>query len=274
LQEETGKALHDTESLIRRWHGKENDRLRYNITPRFGITCSDELLEGCRTLAEKYKVLITTHASESQFEVREDKKKYKKSTIEHFYDLGLLGSRTLLVHCVWVSEKEIRLLAKTRTKVAHCPGSNMMLASGAAPICDMLRTGIEIGLGSDVGAYYNLSMFDQMRLSVLLRKATTFDPVSMDHKKAFMMATKGGAKALGINSGALQKGKNADISVLSTLNYAFQPTNDLVAQTVFCGRPDMIRDVVCDGKILMRDSAVLVANEEQIIEKAKELLHF
>lgn len=274
LQESTDAALKDTEALIRKWHGKESGRLRYNITPRFGITCTDELLEECGKLAEKYSLLFTTHANESRFEVATDRKNYGKSAIEHFHGLGLLGKKTLLAHCVWLSEKEFMLLKDTKTRVAHCPGSNMMLASGCAPIGRMMEEGMAVGLGSDMGAYYNMSIFDQMRLSVLIQKVSRLDPVALDHTRAFDMATTGGAAALSIENGSLQKGKKADVVLLSGKDIAFAPKNDVIAQIVYCATPSSVRTVVCDGKVLMKDREVLVADERKIIKRANELLAF
>lgn len=271
LQESTDKALRDTESLIRKWHMKENGRLRYNITPRFGITCTDELLEGCRELSSRYGTLFTTHANESRFEVEADRKNYGSSSIRHFHKLGLLGKRTLLAHCVWLDDGELGLLRDSKTKVAHCPGSNMMLASGCAQVGRMLKDNITVGLGSDMGAYYNLSMFDQMRLSVLLQKVTRLDPVAFDHQKAFALATKGGADALSLDAGALEKGKRADVALLSGKRMAFSPRNDLIAQIVYCASPADVESVVCDGRILMRDGKVLVFNEKKVLEQAEGL---
>lgn len=274
LQESTDKSLRDTESLIRKWHGKENGRLRYDITPRFGITCTDGLLEGCRELMDRYDVLFTTHASESRFEVQADKRNYGESSIRHLHKLGLLGKRTLLVHCVWLSDSELRLLARTGTRVAHCPGSNMMLASGAARVGDMLKAHIPVGLGSDMGAYYNLSMFDQMRLSVMLQKASRLDPVALDHNKAFHMATAGGAEALSLETGSLKKGMKADMILIDGRGIGFVPGNDPVAQIVYCAGPSSVQTVICDGRVLMKDKEVLVADEKRIIGRAREVLSF
>lgn len=274
LQEGTDRCLRDTESLIRKWHGKADGRLRYDITPRFGITSTDQLLEGCKELMDKYDVLFTTHASESRFEVKADKRNYGKSAIRHFHELGLLGKRTLLVHCVWLSGSELKLLAKTGTNVAHCPGSNMMLASGTAPVGEMLRAGITVGLGSDMGAYYNLSMFDQMRLSVMLQKVSRLDPLALDHRKAFHMATAGGAKALSINAGSLGKGMKADITLIDSRAIGLIPKNDPISQIVYCAGPSSVQTVICDGAILMKDRKVLVADEKKILDKAAEILEY
>jgi len=274
LQESAHKALKDSESLIRRWHKKAGGRLRYDITPRFGITCTDSLLQDGFRLAERYDALFTTHAHESPGEMQADRKNYRSSSIEHLHKLGLLSHRTLLAHCVWVGKKEMALIARSETKVSHCPGSNMMLASGCAPVGDMLRMGIKVGVGSDMGAYYRMDMFEQMRLSVLLQKASRLDPLALDHKAAFMMATKGGAEAITLPCGTLEKGKKADIISLSSRHIGFSPRNDILAQLVYCGTSEAVETVICDGKILMRDGKLLVADGQRIVDRACEILCF
>ena len=274
LQETTDDAIKDTERLIRRFHCSEKGRLKYVITPRFGITCTDELLTECKRLSKKHDAMISTHAHENKGEVHADKKNYKTSAIRHFHKLGLLGPNLLLAHCIWLDKTEMALLSKTKTNVAHCPGSNMMLASGIADTPKMLEQGMNVGLGSDMGAYYNLSMFDQMRLSVLIQKTKSFDPNALTHKQAFDFATIGGAKAVGLGrqTGALEIGKKADIVLLRTRNTAFSPMNDIVAQLVYSASPACVDTVICDGKILMKDKVVLVADEEAIISDSKEIL--
>jgi len=274
LQETTDEAVKDTERLIRRFHCSEKGRLRYMIIPRFGITCTDELLTECKTLSKKHDAMITTHAHESRFEVATDKKNYKASAIRHFHKLGLLGANLLLAHCVWLDKNEMDLLAKTKTGVAHCPGSNMMLASGIADTPKMLGRGLNIGLGSDMGAYYNLSMFDQMRLSVMIQKTKSLDPNALTHKQAFDFATSGGAKAVGLGrqTGVLEIGKKADIILIRTKNVAFSPMNDIIAQLVYSASPSCVDTVICDGKVLMKDKVIMVANEEEIIADSKEVL--
>ncbi len=274
LQETTDDAIKDTARFIRKFHCSDKGRLRYMITPRFGITCTDELLAECKKLSKKHDVMITTHAHESRFEVVTDKKNYKTSAIRHFHKLGLLGPNLLLAHCIWLDKTEMALLSKTNTGVAHCPGSNMMLASGIADTPKMLERGMNVGLGSDMGAYYNLSIFDQMRLSVMVQKVRSLDPNALTHNQAFEFATIGGAKAVGLGrqTGALEIGKKADIVLLRTRNTAFSPMNDVVAQLVYSASPACVDTVICDGKMLMKDKAVLVADEERIISDSKEIL--
>lgn len=271
LQESTDQALKDTERLIRKYHNTAN--LRYFITPRFGISCTDELLKECKKLSRKYKVMITTHAHENKHEVKTDKKNYGVSAIKHFNKLGLLGPDLLLVHCVWLTPEEMNLLAKTRTKVVHCPGSNAMLASGIADIPAMIKKNITVSLGSDMAAYYNMSIFDQMRLACLLQKVKTGNPLALRYWDAFKFATIGGAKAVGLKeTGSLAPGKKADITLITTDNPAFVPLNSVLGQLVYSDFPSAVDTVICNGKILKKNGKVIVADEAKILKKASDML--
>lgn len=274
LQETGEEAIKDTARLIRKFHSSAKGRLRYVITPRFGITCTDGLLQEAIKLSKANDVMISTHAHENRGECAFDKKNYRTSAIKHFHKLGMLSHKLLLAHCIWLDKTELSLLEKTKTNVAHCPGSNMMLASGIADTPAMIRRGITVGLGSDVGAYYNLSMFDQMRLSVMAQKIRLLDTNALNHHDAFRLATQGGARALGLGrqSGMIAKGRKADLILLRTDNIAFTPFNDAIAQIVYCASPSFVDSVICDGRILMRGGEILVADEKELVEESKEIL--
>lgn len=271
LIESTEQSLQETERLIKKWHNKENGRVRYSITPRFGITCTDELLVAAIKLSKKYKTMITTHAHENRNEVAWDKKNYKKSAIRHFHDIGFLGKNTLLAHCIWLSRDEMNLLAKTDTSIAHCPGSNIMLKSGMAQVSKLLKRSIRIGLGCDMGAYPKVSTFDQMRLSISIQKKLK---QKFDCKKAFELATIRGADAIGLGKeiGSLEKGKKADIVLLD--GRQIEPRKDIAGQLVNQANPDWVTDVICDGKVLVRNGRIMVADENKIKANAKKILKF
>ncbi len=273
LEEDTDAALRESERLLRKWNGRANGRLRYALTPRFALTCTDELLAGAREMADKYKVFFRTHTDENTLERKTDMRIYGEGSIRHFERKGLLNERTLLAHCIWCTKNDLEILKKRKVKVAHCPGSNMFLASGVADIPWMLKHGITVGLGSDVAAYYNFSMMEQMRLACLLQKVHLRDPHAMDHTKAFKMATDLGALALGMAyTGKLAKGMKADILLLSTNHLAFSPMNDPLSQLVYSAFPSAVDTTICDGKVLMKGRKVLVANSHMVVEKARELL--
>ena len=271
--EDTDFALRDSEKLLRKWNGTGNGRLRYALTPRFALTSTDELLIGAREMADKYGVFFRTHTDENTLERKGDMKLYGEGSLRHFEKLGILNERTLLAHCIWCTEKELKLLKKRKVKVAHCPGSNMFLASGVAHVPEMLKMGITVGLGSDVAAYYNFSMMEQMRLACLMQKVHKMDPHAMEHTQAFAMGTWMGAQALGMNdTGKLAKGMKADILLLSTNHLAFSPMNDPLSQIVYSAFPSAVDTTICDGKILMRGRKVLVANSHMVMKEARELL--
>ncbi|MFH1785351.1 MAG: amidohydrolase family protein [Candidatus Micrarchaeota archaeon] len=244
LIEDTDQSLIETEKLIKKWHGKEKGRLRYAVTPRFGITCSDDLLIEAIKLSKKYKTMITTHAHENKDEMDFDKKNYKKSAIKHFHDIGFLGDNTILAHSIHLSNDEMRRIAKTKTKISHCPGSNLALRSGYAPIPEMRKLGIDIGLGSDVAAYNNFSPFDQMRLSIKIQKLRG---KKLNEHDAYMLATLGGANAIGLGTeiGSLEKGKKADIVLLEV------DSRDTIPYIVRYGKNKMVKKVIIDGKLVL-----------------------
>jgi 5-methylthioadenosine/S-adenosylhomocysteine deaminase len=170
---------------------------------------------------------------------------------------------------------DFELLLRTKTPVAHCPGSNLMLASGIADIPAMLGKKMRVGLGSDMGAYYNLSMFEQMRLSVLSQKIRTGDPNPIHAHDAFHMATAGGADALGIGNelGTLAVGKKADILLLDSRSTRLSPHNDIINQIVYSADASSVHSVICDGKVLLENREILFADEKKIIEESNEILN-
>ncbi len=246
--ESTDSCLRETESLIRKFHLKENRRLNYSVTPRFGITCTDDLLRGCISLSRKYRTILTTHANESTNEMKQDRKNYGKSAIMHYRDIGLLGRNTLLVHCVHTTQGEIRAIKESGSAVVHCPGSNLALGSGIADTPGMVRAGIPVALGSDVGAYWNFNLYDQMKLARLIQKK----PVD-----SLGFATN--ASALGLMSGKLARGHLADIVLLKN---CYDPDS-----IVFNSEPDTL---ICDGRIIMKNGKV--KGERKIVEKLHEFL--
>ncbi len=273
LQQDTDTCLKETKSLLKKWHGQKKGLLSYAVTPRFCMTASDDLLRGCKKICDKYNVLFRTHTEENMSEVKWERKEYGKSSIQHLDTLGLLNERTLLTHCVWTSKKDIGLIAKRNASVSHCPGSNMLLASGAADTPYMLEKGVNVCLGTDVAAYYNFSMFEQARLACLMQKEERHDPHAMDHLRAFHMATKNGAKALGLkDTGEIKVGKKADVILLSTTHLAFSPLNEVISQIVYSASPYTVDSVICNGKVLMREREVLVTDARKIMYRSKEIL--
>ncbi len=271
LLEDTDASLRETESLIRKYNGAGRGRIRYGVTPRFAITCSEELMLGAKALCEKHGVMFRTHANENREEVKTDKKILGTTSVTYLHRLGILGPNTQLTHCIWLTPGGFSVLKKTNTKVVHCPGSNMLLASGVANVPRMLREGIEVGLGSDVAAYYNVGPFEQMRLACLMQKVNTRNPMALSHNSIFSIATEGSNRVMGIqDAGKIQKGYLADIALISIKRLAYFPLNDLVAQIVYSAYPSSVHTLICNGEILMENRKVLTIDEEKLKDRVKD----
>src|SRR5690606_8995357 len=191
------------EGRVRAWVGLEH--LLY-CTP----ACFDDAV----ALADEFDTGIHTHSSESVWEVQESLSRWGRRPIEVFHQRGILGPRTVVAHCVWLDDREIGLLARTGTAVAHCPCSNMKLASGPARIGHMRAAGVTVGLGSDGEKENNtLDLLEEMKFASLLQKVSTLDPTVGDPWDVLSMATIDGARALGLGdvTGSLAPGKRADL---------------------------------------------------------------
>jgi len=271
LVEETQMALEETERLIQRYHGSFDDRIRYAVTPRFAVSCTEECLRGARRLADAYDgVRIHTHASENQGEIETVEADTGKRNIEWLHEVGLTGEDVVLAHCVWTDESERELLAETGTHVTHCPSSNMKLASGIAPIVDYLDRGINVALGNDGPPCNNtLDPFTEMKQASVLQKVDQLDPTVTPMSDIFEMATINGAKAAGFDRvGKLSPGWRADIIGLSTDSTRGTPLYEILSYLVFAARGEDVQFTMVDGEILMEDGTVTVADADEIRQEA------
>ena len=236
-------------------------------------TCSPNLLKECRSLAERHGVPLVTHLSESRSEIEEVMKKYGRRPVDHLENLGLLSSSLIACHCVWLTEEEMDLLARRKVRVVHNPESNMKLASGVAPVPDLLARGVAVGLGTDgCASNNNLDLFQEMDFAAKLHKVHRLDPTVMPSQTVLEMATLGGARVLGMEEevGSLEAGKKADVIVLELNRPHLQPMYNPVSQLVYSATGADVRDVIIDGKLIMENRKLLTLNEEEILEHAKE----
>jgi guanine deaminase len=271
LVEETQAGLDETERLIRRYHGAFDDRIRYAVTPRFAVSCTEECLRGARALTDTYDgVRIHTHASETHGEIETVERDTGKRNIEWLHEVGLTGEDVVLAHCVWTEESERELLAETGTHVTHCPSSNMKLASGIAPIVDYLDRGINVALGNDGPPCNNtLDPFTEMKQASVLQKVDTLDPTVTPMSDVFEMATINGARAAGFDRlGKLKPGWRADIIGLTTDSTRGTPLYEIPSYLVFAARGTDVQFTMVDGEVLMEDGTVTVADADAIRETA------
>lgn len=274
LHESTEASLAESLALLERWHGTHGDRLRYAFAPRFVLSCTEKLMREVGRLARDKGVRIHTHASENRSEIQVVRELTGRDNVAWFHELGLTGPHVTLAHCVWVSEEEQRLLRDTRTVVCHCPSSNLKLASGFAPVPEMLEAGVPLCLGADgAPCNNNLDMFTEMRLAALLHKPRV-GPRGMPPERVLEMATLGGARAIGMEAelGSLEEGKRADVTVvdLSGLHTTPADPQDVLSPLVYAARSTDVVHVLIDGKPVLKDRALLTLDAASVASSARQ----
>ena len=262
--------------FIERWRG--HALIVPGPAPHAPYTCTADILRACAELAAEFDVPLHTHLSETLLEVEESRRQYGMPVIPYVKKQGLFGAKVLAAHCVHVDEGEIRGLLQAGAGVAHNPTSNLKLGAGIAPVARMLELGLTVGIGTDGPASNNdLDMFEEMRLAALLAKGHGGDPTALPAREAIAMATRLGAAALhmGHLTGSLEPGKRADLIVLdlspihNTPSFA-RDANSLYAQIVYASKSTDVLDVMCNGRWLMRDRALLTLDESGLRDAAAD----
>ncbi len=262
-----------SKELIQEWH-KKSSRLEYAVSPRFVISCTDRMLKASRALQEKHDLIFHTHASENKTEVALVKKRTGMGNVEFLKKLNCLGPRTVIAHGIHLSRAEMAMMINSGAGLAHCPSSNLKLASGIARIFEYRKRGMKIGIGSD-GAPCNNTMdaFAEMRLAALLQKPL-FGPTSLPAHQAFELATRGGAQVLGCEAhiGSLEVGKCADIVIVRRDHPSVGTVQDPYSALVYSCSGRDVRDVWIDGKPIVRDGVHQIFTASQIIARSSKEL--
>jgi 5-methylthioadenosine/S-adenosylhomocysteine deaminase len=260
-----------TEALIERW--REDPLVNIAVEPHSLFTCGVELLLKANDLALKKDVPLILHLAETREELEAIEKRHGKRPVQHLKDLGLLGPHLIADHCVHISEPEIELLAENKVSVVHNPESNMKLASGIAPVPEMMAKGITVGLGTDgCASNNNLDLFGEMDMAAKLHKANKLDPTVMDAQTLIKMATIGGATALGLEkiTGSLVVGKRADLIVIDINKPHLIPMYNPYSHLVYAASGHDVKHSIIDGRIVMEDRRLITLDIEDIIERSKE----
>ena len=272
LQEETRASIDESLGLKKRWHGAANGRLRAAFAPRFAVSCSRELLEAVAALAVSEQSLVHTHASENRDEVEFVRRMSGGlSNMEYLADTGLAAPHLCTAHCVWVTDAEQSLMAERGVKVLHCPGSNLKLGSGVAPVAEMRARGISVSLGADGAACNNrLDMFDEMRLAATLQ-AMRKAPGVLTARDVVWMATREGARALGQEDdiGSIEPGKRADLLLIDRGDPHLVPSPDPWSAIVYSARGSDVRSVVVDGELLVHEFALTRMDAVEVSRSAE-----
>jgi len=272
LQEPTEASVDESLAIRKRWDGAANGRLHAAFAPRFAVSCSRELLEAVAALSAEHHALVHTHASESRDELALVRQiSGGMTSVEYLASLHLASPRLCAAHCVWVDEGAQRLLADHDVKVMHCPGSNLKLGSGIAPVPEMRARGITVSLGADAAACNNrLDMFEEMRLAAVLQ-AMRSRPGILPARDVLWMATRAGARTLGLEReiGSLEVGKRADLIVVDRDRPHLAPGPDPYSTLVYAARGSDVRTTIVDGDVLVDEFTPVRVDRAEIVAEAR-----
>ena len=258
------------QEMAQRWNG----RVRFVFSPSGPQRCTASFLQKTWQLAEQYDRPVLIHLLETRIQALTAAKFYGMPMAKYMDELGLMNSRSVLAHGVWLTADELDLIASKGSSVVHNPACNMKLGSGVAPVAEMLKRGIPVGLGTDNNNGNDLnSMFDAMRLAALsnaLLDQSSSSPV--DALQVFTMATTGGAKAIGRGRqiGSIEIGKQADFCLIDLKTSAFTPLNDALNQLVFCEQGNSVRDVYVGGQKVVDKGRITRLDEEALLLEVAE----
>lgn len=265
-------AKKESESFVKEWQGRGEGRITCLLGPHAPYTCPPDYLKDVMALSDELGVGLHIHLAETATEVTDIQKQYGQRPVELMESLGLFtGRHVLAAHCVHLSEEEIAILVRRGVGVAHNPESNMKLASGVAPVPQLLAAGALVGLGTDGAASNNnLDLLEEMRTCALLHKVATLDSTVLPAYQVLDMATRQGAKVLGLEKlGSLQPGYRADLIMLNLNKPHLTPLHDPVANLVYAAQSSDVQTVIIDGKIIMKNRQVMTLDEEKIIYEAE-----
>ena len=259
-----GEYIHDT--------FKHNPLISTAFAPHAPYTVSDDSLKRIAVLAEELDVPIHMHIHETNDEIEQSIKQYGKRPLSRLSDLGLLSSRLIAVHMTQLEKNEINELKRTRVSVAHCPESNLKLASGLCPIGELQKNNINVCIGTDGAASNNdLDMIGEMHTAALLAKGVSNDCICSDSHATLRMATLNGAKALGLNKliGSLKKGKQADVVAIDLNQIETIPLYEPLSQIIYAADRRQISDVWIAGKRLLKNRELTTLKYEELLENSK-----
>ena len=261
-----------TEKFLKKWQG--DLLIHAAVAPHSIYTCSEKTLRDAATMARKYDAPILIHVAEMRKEFVDSLEKNGTTPVQYLERIEVLGPDVLAAHCIWTDNTDMKILAERQVGCVHNPSSNMMLASGVAPVVDQRAAGMRVGLGTDgpSGSNNDLNMMEEMDLAAKLQKTYRVDPRALGAKGALEMATIEGARALHMEKeiGSLETGKKADLVILNLDAPNAVPMYDVYSQIVYSLKASEVETVMVGGKILLKDGRVLTVDEAAAMAKAKE----
>ena len=265
-------GLRFTEELCRTY--RDHPRVRVAVQPHAVYTCSPELLEKSKALADRYATRWIIHLAETQKEVADCLERYGATPVKHLHRLGLLKGNTVADHAVALTAEDMDLLASSGAGVVHCPESNMKLASGMAPVTDLLARQVPVGLGTDgCASNNNLDLLTELDTAAKLAKVRRLDPTALPAWEALSLATRQGARVLGLEKevGILAPGLKADVVVIDLDQPHLTPLYDPYSHLVYAATGADIQTVVVEGRVLVEDRRLLAFDLTETLARAREL---
>ncbi len=271
LKQAVQPAMDEALALRAAWDGAAGGRIRVALAPRFAVSCTREMLEASASVSQAHGMLVHTHAAEQRDEIAVVRALAGMSNLAYLAHTGLATPRLCAAHCVWVDEDEQALLAEHDVKVLHCPGSNLKLGSGLAPVTEMRKRGITVSIGADGAACNNrLDMFDEMRLAATLQ-AVRLGPGALPAREVVWMATRAGARTLGLEDriGQVTPGYRADLVAVDVWGPMTAPAPDPYSTLVYASRGTDVRLTMVDGEILVRDGRAVALDAAALAAEAR-----
>ena len=265
------QLLPNCERFIKQW--KNHDLIQPVIAPHGTYTCGPETLSKAQELAEKYDVSLHIHCSETRDEVYDVQKKYGVRPLGQLKAFGLLHQSMILAHCGWLTKTEVADISKAGSKVAHCPVSNMKIATGGyAPVPEFLEADVCVGLGTDGAASNNtLDMFDTMKFCALMHKQHRWDPQILPAQTVLDLATRKGAECLGIQDrvGSLEEGKQADLIMVDFHKPHLTPRHDVISHLIYAARGQDVCTTLVNGQPLLLNHVFQTLDPEDVMAQAQ-----
>jgi 5-methylthioadenosine/S-adenosylhomocysteine deaminase len=264
--------LEYTEKFLQKWQG--DPLIHAAVAPHSIYTCSQKTLQDASALARKYHAPILIHMAEMKKEWDDSEKQNGTSPVQYLERIGVLGPDVVAAHCIFVDEADRKILAQHNVGCVHNPSSNMMIASGVAPVPEMRTAGIAVGLGTDgpAGSNNDLDLMEEIDLAAKLAKITRMNPLALNAPSVVAMATIDGAKALHMEKeiGSLEAGKKADLVVIGLDEPNAVPMYDVYSQIAYSLKGSDVETVMIGGRFVMRDRKLLTVDEEAAMTKARE----
>src|ERR1700676_686395 len=263
--------LQEVEKFLKRLQG--DALIHAAVAPHSIYTCSQKTLQDSAALARKYSAPILIHVAEMKKELDDSRAKNGTTPVQYLDKLGILGPDMVAAHCIFVDETDRKILAQRQVGCVHNPSSNMMLASGVAPVIEERAAGVAVGLGTDgtAGSNNDLDLMEEMDLAAKLQKITKMDPRALGAKAVVEMATIEGAKAVHLEKeiGSLEAGKKADIILIGLDAPNAVPMYDVYSQLAYALKASEVETVIIGGRVVMRDRKLLTIKEEKVLAKAR-----